>query len=85
MFRTSALRAQRELEQVGITFPATDASHTMHEPPGTNEFSIIHRKSIEQTALSRARGPTSFRFYAKKTTDHPLNGKTSSPQRTINA
>ena len=85
MFRTSALRAQRELEQVGITFPATDASSTMHEPPGTNEFSIIHRKSIEQTALSRARGPTSFRFYAKKTTDHPLNGKTSSPQRTINA
>jgi len=85
-FRTSALRAMRELEQVGITFPANDDSFMLQETaPATTRFSIIHRKNSEQTALSRTRGPTSFRLYAKKTSNRALDGKGSYSQRTINA
>ncbi len=87
-FRTSALRARRALEEVGITFPATDDS-SMNQTTDSSDgnFSVVHRKAPEQRTPSGARGPTTFRFYAKKGTGtkHPLNGKASSSQRSINA
>ena len=56
---TSTLRAQRELEQVGVVFP--------EQPDAITAGGYrVYRKTMEERLQGASRGPTSFRVYRQR-------------------
>ena len=62
--RKSTLRAQRELERVGVVFDVTSSgAKGMKSPQG---YRIVRQNPEHLFPVQRARGPTGFRIYARK-------------------
>jgi serine/threonine protein phosphatase 1 len=71
----SSLKAQRELERVGVVFtPDVDSVHT---DPSGQAYRIVHRRWAEENGRF-ARGPTSFTVYPRRTSTCPHPARTES-------